>query len=180
MQARTASKSESRGKDGRGFDGPGFDHGVFFPFRIMFSDSFKSIPIVQASINGTLSSEGNLSVGRAVAKLREEGILIICGGLTIHNLGDVDTFGPDTTNPKARAFNDAVTQVLPVQDVSDCACVPHESITHCAPPFSPKSGRGHSFPLPRMPTSVPLILERNTLCRYTSLLVQAKMEAHVC
>ncbi|KZV67979.1 Extradiol ring-cleavage dioxygenase class III enzyme subunit B [Peniophora sp. CONT] len=116
MLARTTSATEPRGRDGRGFEGPGFDHGVFFPFRIMFSESFKSIPIVQASIDGSLTPEGNLAVGRAVAKLREEGILILSGGLTVHNLRDLASFHPDTANSKARAFNDAVTQALPIQD----------------------------------------------------------------
>lgn len=124
MAARTTDALEARGQDGRGFRGPGLDHGVFIPFRIMFSESFKSIPIVQASIDGSLTPKGNLAVGRAVAKLREEGILVISGGLTIHNLRDFASFHPETANTKARAFNDAITQALPIQDVS---CSPHNS-----------------------------------------------------
>ncbi|VDB94129.1 unnamed protein product [Peniophora sp. CBMAI 1063] len=116
MLARTTPASETRGMDGRGFHGPGFDHGVFFPFRIMFSENFKSIPIVQASIDGSLTPEGNLALGRAVAKLREEGILVISGGLTVHNLRDFGAFHPDTANQRARAFSDAVTEALPIQD----------------------------------------------------------------
>ena len=119
MLARTTNARETRGMDGRGFHGPGFDHGVFFPFRIMFSDDFKSIPIVQASIDGSLTPESNLAVGRAVAKLREEGILVISGGLTVHNLRDFGSFHPETANPRARAFSEAVSQALPIQNVSD-------------------------------------------------------------
>lgn len=68
--ARSTSKLEARGEDGRGFSGPGLDHGVFVPFRLMFGEDFTSIPIVQASIDSSLSPETNWAVGRAVAKLR--------------------------------------------------------------------------------------------------------------
>ena len=118
MLARTTNARETRGMDGRGFHGPGFDHGVFFPFRIMFSDNFKSIPIVQASIDGSLTPESNLAIGRAVAKLRQEGILVIAGGLTVHNLRDFGSFHPDTANPRAVDFSEAVSQALPIEDVS--------------------------------------------------------------
>ena len=70
IRARTTPATESRGQDGRGFMGPGLDHGVFVPFRIMFGHEFKSIPIVQASIDSSLSPEINWAVGKAVSKLR--------------------------------------------------------------------------------------------------------------
>ena len=70
--ARTTPKTEPRGKDERGFDGPGLDHGVFVPFRLMFGHEFHQVPIVQASIDSTLSPEGNWAVGKAVQKLRYE------------------------------------------------------------------------------------------------------------
>ena len=56
--------------DGRGFQGPGLDHGVFIPFRLMFGEDFHSVPIVQASIDGSLSPERNWSLGKAITKLR--------------------------------------------------------------------------------------------------------------
>ena len=133
MLARTTNANETRGMDGRGFHGPGLDHGVFFPFRIMFGETFKSIPIVQASIDGSLTPAGNLAVGRAVAKLRGEGILVISGGLTVHNLRDFGSFHSDTANPKARAFSDAVSQALIVEDVSlNHSCVT-KLIAHTSP-----------------------------------------------
>lgn len=70
QSARTSSKLESRGMDGRGFAGPGLDHGVFVPFRIMFGEEFTSIPIVQVSIDSSMSPEKNWALGKAVAKLR--------------------------------------------------------------------------------------------------------------
>jgi aromatic ring-opening dioxygenase catalytic subunit (LigB family) len=49
---------------------------------------------------------------------REEGILILSGGLTIHNLRDPASFVPETANPLVREFNDAVSSAISISDVS--------------------------------------------------------------
>jgi len=116
IRARLTPKDEARGEDGRGFQGPGLDHGVFIPFRLMFGEDFRSVPIVQASIDGSLSPERNWSLGKAVSKLREEGILVLSGGLTIHNLQDRSCFTPETANPLTREFNDAVSSAISLSD----------------------------------------------------------------
>jgi aromatic ring-opening dioxygenase catalytic subunit (LigB family) len=98
----------------------------------MFGEDFRSIPIVQASIDGSMSSERNWLLGKAITKLRcipasntkrtslipchrEEGILILSGGLTVHNLQD---FAPETAKPLVREFNDAVSSAISISDVS--------------------------------------------------------------
>jgi len=116
IRARLTTPDEARGRDGRGFDGPGLDHGVFIPFRLMFGEEFHSVPIVQASIDGSLSPEGNWNLGKAIAKLRDEGILILSGGLTVHNLQDRTCFVPETAKPVVREFNDAVSSAISVSD----------------------------------------------------------------
>lgn len=70
QSARTTSNLEARGSDGRGFEGPGLDHGVFVPFRLMFGEEFTDIPIVQVSIDSSMSPEKNWALGAAVSKLR--------------------------------------------------------------------------------------------------------------
>ena len=52
------------------FTGPGLDHGVFVPFRIMFGHEFMDVPIVQVSIDTSMSPEKNWQAGKAVSKLR--------------------------------------------------------------------------------------------------------------
>jgi aromatic ring-opening dioxygenase catalytic subunit (LigB family) len=52
------------------FIGPGLDHGVFIPFRLMFGEEFTDIPIVQVSIDSSLSTEKNWALGKAMSKLR--------------------------------------------------------------------------------------------------------------
>jgi aromatic ring-opening dioxygenase catalytic subunit (LigB family) len=43
---------------------------VFVPFRIMFGEEFREIPIVQVSIDDSLSPEKNWALGSAIAGLR--------------------------------------------------------------------------------------------------------------
>jgi aromatic ring-opening dioxygenase catalytic subunit (LigB family) len=49
---------------------------------------------------------------------REEGILVLSGGLTVHNLRDPASFVPETANPLVRGFNDAVSSAISISDVS--------------------------------------------------------------
>ncbi|KAJ7646898.1 Extradiol ring-cleavage dioxygenase, class III enzyme, subunit B, partial [Roridomyces roridus] len=103
--------------DGREFTGPGLDHGVFIPFRIMFGNVFTDIPIVEVSFDSSLSPEINWGVGKAVAKLREEGILVLSGGLTVHDLGDYGCFAPETAQPAHIDFDHAIVEAVKVENV---------------------------------------------------------------
>ncbi|KAF5324744.1 hypothetical protein D9611_004512 [Ephemerocybe angulata] len=118
LKARLTDEKEARGEDGRGFEGPGLDHGVFVPFRIMFGEEFTSIPIVQVSIDSSLDPEKNWQAGKAVAKLREEGILVLSGGLTAHNLRDRSSFSPATAKPIHKEFDSALHQAVSVEDAA--------------------------------------------------------------
>ncbi|PPQ78517.1 hypothetical protein CVT25_011789 [Psilocybe cyanescens] len=115
QKARTTTVLEKRGEDGRGFSGPGLDHGVFVPFRIMFGEEFMDIPIVQVSIDSSLDPEKNWELGKAVAQLREEGILILSGGLTAHNLRDRTSFSPDTARAVHKEFDEAIHKAIAVE-----------------------------------------------------------------
>jgi len=116
LPARLTGSDEPRGRDGRGFNGPGLDHGVFIPFRLMFGEDFHTVPIVETTIDGSLNPEANWALGKAIAKLRDEGILVLSGGLTIHNLRDPSCFIPQTANPLVREFNDAVSSAISISN----------------------------------------------------------------
>ena len=64
----------------------GFDHGTFTPLFVMYPNA--NVPVVQLSIKNDYDPESHYQLGKALAPLREEGILIIGSGLSYHNLRD--------------------------------------------------------------------------------------------
>jgi len=111
LPARTSVKLEPRGRDGRGFSGPGLDHGVFVPFKLMFGDTID-IPVVQVSIDESLSPEANWEVGKALDELRSEGVLILSGGLMIHTFQDFSAFSEDTAKPIYKTWDRAILDAV--------------------------------------------------------------------
>ena len=92
----------------------GVDHGVFIPFKLIYPDA--DVPIVQLSLNRNLDASTHLNLGRALAPLRDEGVLIVGSGMSYHNLRDL--FSPDPRAMSAAAefdawLNEAVTESDP-------------------------------------------------------------------
>lgn len=62
----------------------GFDHGVWSPVMLMFPKA--DIPIVQISVQPQKDARWHFELGRVLAYLREENIMIIGSGNLTHNL----------------------------------------------------------------------------------------------
>lgn len=62
----------------------GLDHGAWVVLRLLYPDA--DIPVVSLSVNRYLTGEQQYQVGQALASLREQDILVIGSGGTVHNL----------------------------------------------------------------------------------------------
>jgi len=78
----------------------GFDHGVFVPMKVAVPDA--DIPTVQMSLAKGLDPALHVAAGRALAPLRDEGVLVIGSGMSFHNMRGYGH--PQVTEP-SRAFD---------------------------------------------------------------------------
>jgi aromatic ring-opening dioxygenase catalytic subunit (LigB family) len=85
----------------------GFDHGVFVPLKVAFPEA--EIPVVTLSLAASLDPALHLAAGRALAPLRDEGVLIVASGMSFHNLRGY--FRPETPE-RARAFDSWLTKAV--------------------------------------------------------------------
>jgi aromatic ring-opening dioxygenase catalytic subunit (LigB family) len=92
----------------------GYDHGTFIPLMMAFPDA--DIPVVQVSIRKDLDPAFHIAFGKALAPLRDEGILIIGSGLTYHNMRMFGSTDPNHVEQAIR-FDDWLKDTLESTDM---------------------------------------------------------------
>ncbi len=89
----------------------GLDHGAWVPLYLAYPDA--DIPVLQVSVQSHLGPAHHYELGRALAPLREEGVLIIGSGSWTHNLRLLDRSGISAPEaPHVVAFSDWMDQAL--------------------------------------------------------------------
>lgn len=92
----------------------GLDHGAWCVLAHMYPEA--NIPVVQLSLDVGLSTKGHYDLGRLLAPLRDQGILILCSGNIVHNLGMVDFSGTHPTPAWAVDFDLFIKDLIDKKD----------------------------------------------------------------
>ncbi|MBM9501156.1 4,5-DOPA dioxygenase extradiol [Leptospira sp. 201903071] len=89
----------------------GIDHGSWGVLYFLFQKA--NFPVVQLSIDASLSPEQQYTIGKELRQLREEGTLIVGSGNIVHNLGKADFHNMNATPADwAIEFDEFVRQAL--------------------------------------------------------------------
>ncbi|WP_428310337.1 DODA-type extradiol aromatic ring-opening family dioxygenase [Hydrocarboniphaga sp.] len=91
----------------------GWDHGVFIPFKLIYPQA--DVPVLQLSLKAGLNPAEHLKAGRALAPLRDEGVLIVGSGYSYHNMRGYGGAG----ERDAAAFDHWLVDALTRHDASE-------------------------------------------------------------
>jgi 4,5-DOPA dioxygenase extradiol len=102
---------------GSAADGRGLDHGTWSVLHRMYPDA--DVPVVQLSLDVRATAGEHLALGRALAPLRDDGVLILGSGNLTHDLRDAFARarrGDSSTPDWAARFDAGVARALETRD----------------------------------------------------------------
>lgn len=92
----------------------GIDHGVWTILHLMYPHA--DIPLVTLSVNPFLDASQWFKIGETLRSLKEEDILVIGSGVTLHNLRRIDWRDDAPIAPWAKAFHDWINDAVKTLD----------------------------------------------------------------
>jgi len=114
LAGRVDSLLREAGIESRLDEARGFDHGLFVPLMLMYPDA--DIPCIQISLHAGLDAGMHLRIGKALAALGGENLLILGSGFSFHNMRELMSKRDDNPDPRNQAFEDWLAETL--QDAS--------------------------------------------------------------
>ncbi|KLI98727.1 class III extradiol ring-cleavage dioxygenase [Luteimonas sp. FCS-9] len=93
----------------------GLDHGVWVPLRLLRPEA--DLPVVPLSIQPALGPAHAFALGRALASLRAQGVLVVGSGSITHNLQDWRGGDDGLQAPYVRPFTDWIEARLRADDL---------------------------------------------------------------
>jgi len=93
-----------------------FDHGTFVPLMLMYPQA--DIPVVQLSLINSLNPAEHITLGKALAPLREQGVLMVGSGMSFHNMQAFFSGNP-ATPVRSERFDEWLTETLTSQDLNN-------------------------------------------------------------
>ena len=88
----------------------GFDHGVFVPLMMMYPEA--QIPVLELSIDNSLSAREHLAFGQALAAVLPADVLVIGSGFSFHNLPAFFSQKTDQSVAACAEFNQWLNHTL--------------------------------------------------------------------
>jgi 4,5-DOPA dioxygenase extradiol len=92
----------------------GLDHGAWSVIMHLFPKA--DVPVVQLSLDRSLSPQAHYDLARELSALREKGVLIIASGNMVHNLGVIDWNNPEGGYDWAVEANERMKEMILSRD----------------------------------------------------------------
>lgn len=107
LAQEAAALLETAGLNARVDPDRGLDHGVFVPLKVAFPEA--DVPVVEMSVERDLDPALHLAAGRALAPLRDKGVVIIGSGMSFHNMR---AYGDPRFTEPSQAFDRWLTAAV--------------------------------------------------------------------
>lgn len=161
LTSRVIGLLQGAGLPAEADDARGLDHGAWVPLLLMYPQ--HDIPVLQLSLQSWLGPQHQYLLGRALAPLLEEDVLVIGSGAFTHNLRRMrrdDPGGPPEPDVAAFAdwMNDAMTahrldDLLDYRRKAPYAAQQHPTDEHLQPLFVALGAAGENAPARRLHAS---------------------------